>query len=194
MLQINAPREHTFSEPLGLLSDCHRRIKRFLEILLRVTQTLRTEELTPDARNALETALRYFRDAAPIHTKDEEESLFPRLREVASAEGEDAQQIRQALATVDRLEADHDIADVSHALIDVLGKRWLEQGRLSESEIEQLEAELNTLRKFYEDHIEVEDNELFPLAAKVLDEPQLETVGREMAKRRGVPFNRPDPL
>lgn len=192
MLQINAPREHTFAEPLGLLSDCHRRIKNFLEILLRVTRTLRTDELTPDARNALETSLRYFRDAAPIHTRDEEESLFPRLREIAAENGADAQPIREALGTVDRLEADHDIADVSHALVDEIGRKWLAEGRLSESEIEQLEAELNTLRDFYADHIEVEDNQLFPLAAKVLDEPLLEKIGREMARRRGVPFNRPD--
>lgn len=192
MLQINAPREHTFAEPIGLLSDCHRRIKRFLEILLRVTKTLGTQELTPDARNALETSLRYFRDAAPIHTRDEEESLFPRLREAADENGAHAAQIREALVTVDRLEADHAIADVSHELVDKIGRKWLEQGQLSESEIEQLETELNMLREFYDAHIEVEDNQLFPLAAKVLDEPLLETIGHEMADRRGVPFNRPE--
>jgi hypothetical protein len=33
-----------------------------------------------ELRNALETALKYFREAAPMHTADEEESLFPLLR------------------------------------------------------------------------------------------------------------------
>jgi hypothetical protein len=38
--------------------------------------------LTEETRAALETALRYFREAAPKHTADEEESRFPRLRQI----------------------------------------------------------------------------------------------------------------
>jgi len=37
--------------------------------------------LTEETRAALESALRYFREAAPKHTADEEESLFPRMRQ-----------------------------------------------------------------------------------------------------------------
>ena len=38
--------------------------------------------MTEETRVALESALRYFREAAPKHTADEEESLFPRLRQM----------------------------------------------------------------------------------------------------------------
>ena len=41
---------------------------------------------TDDVAQALETALRYFSQAAPKHTADEEESLFPRPRQVANPE------------------------------------------------------------------------------------------------------------
>ena len=80
MVQIGT-RIHDFSDPTGLLSDCHRRIEMFLGSLQRIMQAI-DSPLATDARRALETALRYFHEAAPKHTKDEEESLFPRLREI----------------------------------------------------------------------------------------------------------------
>jgi hypothetical protein len=65
------------------LSDCHRRIEKFLEQIIRVCTTARGGELNAGQREALEVALRYFRQAAPLHTADEETSLFPRVRERA---------------------------------------------------------------------------------------------------------------
>lgn len=191
MIQINAPREHTFAEPLGLLSDCHRRIEKFLEQLLRVTRTAAGGQLNEMQRDALVTALAYFRRAAPLHTDDEEASLFPRLRALAENGNETA---RQALAVMERLEQDHDAADLHHALIDELGMRWLEHNALGSSETAQLENELTQLRTFYTAHIAVEDNELFPLAGTLLDNMQIETIGHEMATRRGVDFNAPDAM
>ena len=55
------------------MSDCHRRIERFLTVLVRVAER---GSLEGEARGAFEAALRYFRDAAPKHTADEEESLI----------------------------------------------------------------------------------------------------------------------
>jgi hemerythrin-like domain-containing protein len=79
---IGAKPESNFTNPIGLLTDCHRRIERFLSVLLQVSTTARGGELTLEQRTALETALRYFHDAAPKHTADEEQSLFPRLRQM----------------------------------------------------------------------------------------------------------------
>ena len=39
----------------------------------------------------------------------------------------------------------------------------------------------------YARHIAIEDNEVFPLAGRVLSQDQLAQVGREMAQRRGQP-------
>ena len=38
LLTINAPPRSDFDNPLGLLSDCHRRIEKFLEQLIRACQ------------------------------------------------------------------------------------------------------------------------------------------------------------
>lgn len=46
---------HDFSEPIGLLSDCRRRIGRFLGSLQRVAEVI-DPPLTNEARAALETA------------------------------------------------------------------------------------------------------------------------------------------
>jgi hemerythrin-like domain-containing protein len=187
MIQIvNAKLDNDFDNPLGLLSDCHRRIEKFLEQLLRVTQTAKGGVLHPEQREAMATALRYFSHAAPMHTADEETSLFPRLRELAQNGNAIAQ---SALDVIDRLEADHAAADVRHAVIDEIGTRWLDASTLDAPDVERLENELTQLRAFYAAHIKVEDTELFPLAGTVLAEDTTETIGREMAGRRGLDFD-----
>jgi hypothetical protein len=71
-----------FSNPIELLSDCHRRIKRFLAVLVSVARQAHDEPMTEKQREEWLRALDYFRNAAPRHTADEEESLFPRLRQI----------------------------------------------------------------------------------------------------------------
>ena len=90
--------ENTFANPIGLLSDCHRRIERFLQALLTVATQVEGGPLDAEHRSALDAAIKYFRQAAPRHTADEEEDLFPMLRQLASPG------ISKILADVDRLE------------------------------------------------------------------------------------------
>ena len=78
-VQIGA-KAHPFSDPTGLLSDCHRRIEMFLRSLEAVA-IVKDRPLTEESRVPFESALRYFREAAPNQTADEEESLFPRMRQ-----------------------------------------------------------------------------------------------------------------
>ena len=80
-IAIGARRDHGFDEPLGLLSDCHRRIEHFLRVLIALDARAHGGPLLDTERNDLTAALRYFATAAPRHTADEEDSLFPRLRE-----------------------------------------------------------------------------------------------------------------
>lgn len=42
------------------------------------------------------------------------------------------------------------------------------------------------LQTLYRTHIAVEDHELFPVAARALDAPAPQAIGREMAARRNV--------
>jgi len=179
-VQIGGKAESDFNTPLGLLSDCHRRIENFLALLIRVAHGARGRVLSAEDRAALEKALDYFRDSAPQHTADEEESLFPRLR------GLDHPLANSALASIDALEADHVAAAADHAVVDSLGRRWLEHGALSADEHGLLNGALDRLSAVYVRHIAVEDAEVFPLAGKILQANDLASMGDEMARRRGL--------
>jgi hemerythrin-like domain-containing protein len=187
-IQIGQKPSPTFQQPLELLSDCHRRVENFLRALILVTEQAGGGELSSRQREALETALRYFREAAPKHTADEEESLFPRMREL----GERA--TREALAKIQALEADHEVAKKAHDAVEQLGQQWLANGRLPAEKASRLLQHLRELQSIYERHIAVEDNEIFPLAKQLLDSKSLNDVGREMAERRGQNLERPGRL
>ena len=181
-ISLGAKPDHGFDQPLGLLSDCHRRIEDFLDVMIRVLE--RTEggrkPLTPAEREALETALRYFDVAAPRHTQDEEQSLFPRLRASNSPDA------HAALEQVELLEADHRHAEVMHKQVESVCRRWLDGQPLDQGDFERAGGLLRELREVYARHIGVEDSKLFPLAARVLDQRQLLEIGEEMAQRRGL--------
>jgi len=172
--------DHGFDQPLALMRDCHRRVEKFLGVLLRVVSTANGAELNDEYRHALETGLRYFRNAAPWHTRDEEDSLFPRMREIDDA------QVRAALMAVDALEHDHREAKKAHERVDLLGTHWLSQGTLSAGDVRELRATLEQLGEVYARHIAIEDNQIFPLAQQHLTDTSLMAIGREMAERRGV--------
>lgn len=171
--------QHGFDNPIGLLSDCHRRIEHFLGVLLKVAQQGHGHSLSVEYRSALDVALRYFKEAAPRHTQDEEESLFPRLRQT---QREDAE---AALKLLEDLEADHRTAEADHELVDRLGRQWMADDYLPAEQAAELVAALLRLGTLYQRHIAVEDRQLFPVADRVLPTATLQAVGREMAARRG---------
>jgi hemerythrin-like domain-containing protein len=184
-ITIGQRTDHGFDAPLGLLSDCHRRIERFLFALVTIARTRRGGALDAGDRQALEAALRYFSTAAPRHSADEEESLFPRLKKSDDAD------VQSALAVLERLEADHRVADAHHAEVDTIARHWLSAGELTPQQTETLIGHLTALEELYRGHIAVEDRDLFPAAGRALSAEELEDVGREMAARRNVPFRPP---
>lgn len=188
LVKIGQGADHGFGQPLGLLSDCHRRIEQFLAVLITIADRRNGTTLPVEDRHALESALRYFATAAPRHSADEEDSLFPRLR----SSGDPA--ATAALDTLSRLEADHRVATAHHDAVDVLTRRWLSAGTLQPADADALVVHLGALEALYRDHIRIEDQELFPAAGRVLGPAELEAVGREMAARRNVPFAPPADL
>jgi len=179
-IAIGQKLESDFRDPLGLLSDCHRRIERFLDGLIAISEEAQGNKLSDMQRQQFEVGLRYFREAAPKHTLDEEESLFPRLR--LHQDGESL----TAFALLDGLHADHTEAEIKHQRVDDLGRAWLADEWLSPDSAWMLIGLLKGLRMTYEKHIAVEDNELFPFAGRILDRTELEAIAQEMAARRGL--------
>ena len=171
-------KSHSFSEPTGLLSDCHRRIEMFLGSLERVAE-MTDRPLNSDSRQALDAALRYFREAAPKHTADEEESLFPRLRQMNHPE------LEAAIRRLQPLEHDHRRADALHAEVDQLGQGCLQRGLLSAEESRRFRQAVLTLMDIYKRHIRIEDEDVFPVAGKMLSAADKAAIAGEMAARRG---------
>jgi hemerythrin-like domain-containing protein len=179
-ITFGAKKESDFTDPIGMLGDCHRRIERFLGVLTSLSTQENGGALDPEQKAALATSLRYFREAAPKHTADEEESLFPRLRRSG------AREVQSALSEVDALERDHARAAQWHREADRLGHRWLDEGQLGKEEASRFSAVVAELAQLYRRHISIEDKEVFPLAAGVLSASDRESIGAEMARRRGI--------
>ena len=181
LIAIGAKPKSTFTDPIGSLTDCHRRIELFLAVLAQVSAQARGGPLSREEREAMETALRYFREGATKHTADEEETLFPRLRSI-----EHRRELRAVLEKADALEDQHEEAKRGHAEIEQLGRKWLAAGSLAlvdRTRFAELVAQLGDL---YRGHIAVEEREVFPMAVAVLPHSELEAMGREIAARRGL--------
>lgn len=103
-----------FSDLIGMLEDCHRRIEKFLDVLLTLASQAQGNALSDEHRAAVETSLHYFREAAPKHTADEEESLFPRLRALQHPDA------NETLSHLHHLHTDHVQARENHRAVDEL--------------------------------------------------------------------------
>ena len=171
---IGAKPDSGFDNPIGMLKDCHRRIEGFLGILCLVCGQARGRALTDDERSAAEAALRYFGESGPRHNADEEESVFPRLREGASS----------VLAEVMQLEADHRDADDLHEQVATFYRRWIAEGRLTAEDHAQLVTCTSKLQLLYREHIRIEEEVVFPRAAELFDLNTVRSVGAEFKARR----------
>jgi hemerythrin-like domain-containing protein len=158
-----------------MLKDCHRRVEHFLNILVVVVERAGGRILSDEERAAVEASLHYFRVGGRRHTADEEESLFPRMREAGALPPE-----------IEALEKEHDEADPLHDTADRLYTRWIENGTLNDGDSQQLRDATERMRALYAEHIKIEDNIVFPRAAQVLASETLAQIGQEFRKRRNL--------
>ena len=174
-IQIGAKPDSGFDDPIGMLKDCHRRIEHFLNILCLVAERPGDRSLTEEERAAVKAALQYFHTGGERHTLDEEESLFPRIRIASGDEG---------LKVLERLERDHAHAADLHESVDWLYTTWISDGVLNPSDQQRLAFKTASLKKLYEEHIEIEETIIFPSAQDVLSSQALAEIGSEFDTRR----------
>jgi hemerythrin-like domain-containing protein len=173
-IQIGAKPDSGFEDPIGMLKDCHRRIESFLGILCVVVDRAQGRSLTDEERDAVRSALQYFKTGGSRHTADEEESLFPRLRK------SDAKSCEE----IDRLENDHREASDLHGSVERFYSAWIDSGRLGSEETRRLLSETARLKELYSLHIEVEETIVFARAGQVLDSQAMSAIGTEFRFRR----------
>lgn len=162
----------TFDDPLGMLAACHERIAAQCALLEKLVPHIKLHGCDEQARQAAVGVLRYFDTAGQHHHQDEEQDLFPQL-----LAGTDP----VAASLISRILAEHRTLEENW---QALRPRLL---AIAEAASTQLDAQVVTrFNAGYAAHIALENKELLPLAERLLDAAQRETLGRRMAARRGA--------
>lgn len=162
-------------DPLALLSACHGRIARQCATLTRLAAHLCLHGSDDAAQTAAASVSRYFDTAAAHHHEDEEQDLFPAL--IESMAGSDAGCLH---ALVQGLMDDHRRlerlwAPLRMALAEVAA------GRPAVLPAEQVQQ----FTQAYAAHIQREEDELLPMAARLVPDEVLIAMGNAMRARRG---------
>jgi len=161
--------------PLALLAACHERVGRQCATLRRLAAHVAAHGADAAAQTAAASVLRYFDTAAVHHHCDEEEDLFPAL--IESMAGSDAYCLH---ALVDGLTREHRQLEAAwrqlHGPLQALGA-----GQAAELQAERVDA----FCSLYAAHIQREEDELLPMAERLLDDHALADMGRAMRARRG---------
>ena len=174
-VQIGARPDSGFDDPIGMLTDCHRRIEMFLNVLCVVADRAAGRALTGEESAATQAALQYFRIGGQRHTADEEQSLFPRMRASCGQE---------SLSEIEGLEGDHQDASRIHAAVETLYAQWIIGGALDLKDQDELLAATEHLKRLYTEHIRLEEQVVFPRAAQMLSPDAIHEIGQEFRTRR----------
>lgn len=161
------------SDPFAMLERSHARLQEQLSLLLGTAAELNDSPHDDDARARVVEIADFLEHSVARHEHDEEESLFPRVRE----HGRLAQ-------IVDTLEAEHRSQIALHRELSALAGAC-ERDELDGPLLEHLSDLAMTLAKSYSHHIEIEELELFPMARALLHADERAAMAAEMQARRG---------
>jgi iron-sulfur cluster repair protein YtfE (RIC family) len=162
----------TTVDAVDALLECHGRIRHFSGLALRLAASDRS--LAEDNRAAAAAIKRYFAEALPLHARDEDESIAPRLAAREPA----------LVAVLEGLTADHRRHDrTTEQLIGVAGAIELEPHCLAARAAE-LSDVAGGLHEDLLRHLDLEEELVFPAMRRVLAAHELETIREEMRARR----------
>lgn len=162
-------------DAVALLLDCHARIRSFLALAARIPEADPPD--APEVGDAAARVARYFGEALPLHARDEEESILPRLRgrepaldaaleEMAGEHQGHEARLRDLVGACAALADD----PARHAaLAPAIGDaaRWLEA--------------------HFAGHLRREEELIFPALRRLLDAPADAAIVQEMRARRAGP-------
>jgi len=179
VIQIGQPNA-TIDTPIEHLMACHRRIEDRLETLERAGAHLANDRAA--ALEAIRKSIAFLDSSGVLHTRDEEESVFPRLRP----------RITQVqFQYLDTLEEQHRAVEQVYEELKQTVTVTVMAMAARDTIPEELQAKYKSLvariAKMYRLHIESEDELLMRLARNNLDADQLKSISREMADRRTLP-------
>ena len=162
--------------PLEMLSACHARIERQCATLRRLVPHLQTHGADEEARTAAANVIRYFDSSTEHHHEDEEKDLFPALLEsMAGSDPVCLRELTEAL-TAEHRALDADWRRVRASLTQIAAGT---SAHLGSDDVEALVSR-------YERHIAREEQELLPMAARLLGDEDVARIGKAMRARRGI--------
>lgn len=161
--------------PLEMLAAYHRGIEAQCTSLRHLVPHLLARGADDAARAAAIKLMRYFDTCARHHHADEEDDLFPAL--IESMAGSDALCLREIIAG---LTADHRALEACWRHL-----RAILEGIAAGKCVPLLVDDVEALAVRYERHIQREESELLPMAARLLSDDELAGIGRAMRARRG---------
>lgn len=167
--------ESASPEPLDLLRGCHTRIRHFMQL----GRTLADAEEEPQIEivDAAAAVFRYFSQALPLHEADENESLYPRLRETTPENG----LVSEAAET---MVEQHRVIDELVAELLPLCATLRRQPEHLPSLARRLQSVTSTLGLIFAAHLMLEETVIFPAVPQLLTPAQIEEVSGEMRARR----------
>lgn len=171
MIRLGERRSAT-GDATALLSECHQRIRSFLALARRIGAADLTDDR--DLREAAAGVHRYFTQALPLHARDEEESVLPRLR------GRDAA-LDSALDQMAREHAEH--ARPLAALVGACGALVAEPGRHRQL-APTIAGAAEELERHFEVHLRREEEVIFPAMRRLLEPAADAAIVKELRARR----------
>lgn len=170
----DSPGTHSDSsdEPLTDFSDCHVAITRNLELLKSLASTEITD--SKETRKTAKSLLSFFKATIPEHHGDEEEELFPAVRDCAAA-GREAEKSR---LMIDQLIIEHRQLEALWAVLSPQLKQ------LSKGNTASLNCETALkLAHDYAAHARFEEEVFLPLSEKILKNNGMSALGLSLHMR-----------
>jgi iron-sulfur cluster repair protein YtfE (RIC family) len=156
---------------VDLLLACHERIRSFAALARAAGE--RSDVSASEVADACSSVERYFTEALPLHVRDEEDSLFPRLQGLSP-------EIDEALLAMKEQHAAHE--PLLGALLRVLS-----EVRHNPSGVE-LRAELilaaERLDRAFAEHLALEETVIFPALRRFVAPEVQATIKEELRGRR----------
>lgn len=190
-IKFQAPQSQTpahgfgssYAEPFELLGACHERVERSLQLLVRLCQHVKVQGLDASAREASRDVRRYFDIAAPLHHEDEELHVFPAL------EQSDDERLHELCA---KLRDDHQRLHAQWAVLRTLLAQLdtAPDGPLPDGQQALLGRAADAFIDLHQEHLRLENQQVFPWARQRLGAARQQAMGEEMASRRGVDLRR----
>ena len=157
---------------LELLLACHERIRSFTALARAAAE--REGAIAADIADACSRVERYFTEALPLHVRDEEESLLPRLQ------GRAAEVDRALDAMKEQHERHESMLRTFLQALAVLRRDPMALGRRAE-----LATIAAALDLEFAEHLALEEEVIFPAVRRLLSLVEQTEIKDELRRRRG---------